>query len=461
MGTPWRAAARTTAVSLLAAACSAPDPIEPAATPARTPALTAARATANRLGGSIANHRAMASARASGLASQMDVTSIRRIETLFGTDYVSSGIGGLRDISTAYNIQVLGVSGTVSRALLYWHGPTNSSNTAANASVQFGGQPIVGTNIGLSNDNCWGYDNSQGYVADVTSIVAPIGNGAYAFQGYGFGPDVPGAANTNGASVIVFFNDANGANNRDVVLYHGNDSNIPNEFDADNWNVTLDGINYRGGTANLELHVSDGQIFDDDAITINGNQLIPAGPNWQGLTVIGPSLGPDNNGRLWDIRRFDVTSFLTQGLNTLSVFSGVNQDCLSLVVALIDLPAGAAPTPDIAFVPTTISLTRTGTVTVYLYSAPGFDASLAEPAEARLVIDNRLPGAPVAQRNGVYLTGVRDYNGDGLADRAMIFTMADLRAAGLATNSSSFVLRDATGTFRYDGRPVSLPTIVP
>ena len=59
----------------------------------------------------------------------------------------------------------------------------------------------------------------------------------------------------------AFFDDGDDSNNRDVVLFHGNDSNIANPFDADGWDVTLPGINYDTGAARMELHVSDGQTF--------------------------------------------------------------------------------------------------------------------------------------------------------------------------------------------------------
>ena len=84
-----------------------------------------------------------------------------------------------------------------------------------------------------------------------------------------------GNINVNGASLIVFYDDGNAANNRDVVLFDGNDSNIANAFDADGWNVSLPGINYVSGTAAISMHVSDGQSFADDALVA---QLLDARP---------------------------------------------------------------------------------------------------------------------------------------------------------------------------------------
>ena len=397
--------------------------------------------------------------------------TIRRVTTIFNTDYTSAGVGGLRDIGSG-TIMLSGVSGSVTRALLYWHGPTNSDPTtaagaAANATVAVNGNTIVGRNIGASSDNCWGYANSQAYVADVTGLVQSTGNGSYALTRFGNGT-TPSGVNTNGASLIVFFNDGNPNNNRDVVLYEGNDSNIDNPYDAPGWNVTLDGITYRSGTANMQLHVSDGQVFDDDAVVVNGRTLLTSGPVFQGDTTGNPGQrvrsannGPGNNGSLWDIRDVPVTSLLSPGTNTLSLTTGVNADCLSLVSVLVDLPSGSAPTPPISFVPGTISLSLTGTVTVYLYSSATFDATQANAADVRLLVDNRTPGAAVAKRGAAYLTLVKDQDGDGRLDRAFVFTMADLRAAGLTTTTNAYTLQGNATAFPFSGRPVTLPTVVP
>ena len=262
-------------------------------------------------------------------------SDIANFTTVYGTDVVQAGFGGMRDNGIG-TLTVSGVSGTVTKALLYWHGPTNSTDPAANAAVTFAGNAVTGTNIGFSSDNCWSYANSQAYRADVTTFVT--GNGSYSLAGF---VKDSGAINVNGASLIVFFDDGNAANNRDVVLFDGNDSNKPNAFDANGWNVSLPGINYVSGTANITMHVSDGQSYPDDALVLNGSTLVPAGAIFQGDSV--PFGSFDNNGHLWDIKSFDVTSFLSPGPNTLTLTTGYLNDCLSLVVAAIDLPAGAAP----------------------------------------------------------------------------------------------------------------------
>lgn len=272
-------------------------------------------------------------------------SDIANFTTVYGTDVVHAGFGGMRDDGTG-SLTVSGVSGTVTRAYLYWQGPTNTTDLTANAAVTFAGSPVTGTNIGISSDNCWGYANSQAYRADVTLLVT--GNGSFSLANFAKNSN---SVNINGASLIVLFDDGNAANNRDVVLFDGNDSNINNPYDADGWNVSLPGINYTSGTANITMHVSDGQTFLDDALTLNATPLVAAGAVFQGDSV--PS-GPFNsNGQLWDIKTYDITSFLSPGPNTLTLTTGQNADCLSLVVAAIDLPAGAAPPPPLKSTSTT------------------------------------------------------------------------------------------------------------
>lgn len=265
------------------------------------------------------------------VAMASDLTAFK---TVFNTDFTTAGVGGMRGGDGTGTLALSGVTGTVSEAYLFWHGPTNASstNTNANANVTFNGTAISGTFLGISDNNCWGFANSMAYRADVSSLVT--GNGNYSLANF-----VKSGVDINGVSLIVFYNDGNSTNNRDVVMFNGNDSNITNPFDAAGWNITLNGINYVSGTANAQFHVGDGQTFTDDAVVVNGTNIANAGPVFQGDSV--PNAG--NGQTLWDIKDFNITSLLTPGVNNLNVTSGVNSDCLSCVLIAIDLPAGAAP----------------------------------------------------------------------------------------------------------------------
>lgn len=272
--------------------------------------------------------------------SPVQANNLSYFTTVKNTDEANFGLGYLRGVGTG-TLNVSGLSGSISKAYLFWHGPTNSSDPNANAMVNFGGSSVTGTNIGFSDDNFWGMDNSQAYRADVTSIVSATGNGAYALSNF----NKPNAE-INGLSLMVFYDDGNAANNHDVVLFDGNDANFSNIYDADGWNATLNGVNYTGGAATMTLHVSDGQDFgagDDGTLTFNGS-LIGNGHDFNGTGVQFGDGNFPSNGALWDIKDYDVTSLLTNGTNTLSLTTN-GGDALSLIVAQFTLPVGAAPPP--------------------------------------------------------------------------------------------------------------------
>jgi hypothetical protein len=272
-----------------------------------------------------------------------EATAFANFQTVYNTDYVSAGVGGLRDVGSGM-ITLAGVTGPVSAAYLYWNGPTNSNDPTINANVTVNSDAVVGTNIGFSHDNCWMFSNTQSYRADVTSLVQSTGNGVYNLTGFKFDAnDVADGANTNGASLVVFFDDGNPANNRDVVVFNGNDSNVASGYDPVGWDVMLSGVVYFAGTAGIQLHVADGQEYVDDDVLLNGATLAAGPAVFQGNTVPAANNGPLNNGSLWDIRGWDITSFLSVGSNDLRVTTGLVADCLGLVVALVDLPAGSAP----------------------------------------------------------------------------------------------------------------------
>ncbi len=274
------------------------------------------------------------------LPTAAQATDLVNFKTVFDTDFTAAGAGGMRNNGVG-TINLSGVSGTVTEAYLFWHGPTNTSatNTSANANVNFNGTDVTGTFLGISDNNCWGFANSMAYRADVSGLVT--GNGAYSLSNF---TKANNSINVNGASLIVFFNDGNSANNRDVVMFNGNDSNISNVFDANGWNISLNGINYSSGSANMQLHVSDGQSFPDGSFQINGNPFI-SGSLFEGNADARVTNGAFNaSGGLWDIEDFSITSLLNPGINNLALTGGSDaSDCLSCILIAIDLPAGAAP----------------------------------------------------------------------------------------------------------------------
>ena len=253
------------------------------------------------------------------------------------TDVREFGYGGMRGIGTG-SITVTGITGPVTQAFLYWNGPTNSSDPSSNASVMFNGKAIVGTNIGTSGSNCWGYTNSQSYRAGVTSLVSK-GNGVYSLSDFLKTGDGT-IADINGVALFVFYNDGNSSNNRNVVIWNGNDSNAQYGNDPDGWDETLHGVPYPGGgSASLDFVVADGQSFTDGALSVNGTQIVPQGSIFQGDST---PVGAAADGGLWDVKSFTLPSnLLTTGSNTLEVTSPAVGDCLSLVAVAANMPASA------------------------------------------------------------------------------------------------------------------------
>ena len=270
------------------------------------------------------------------LATEAVATELQFAEKRSHTNVVAAGVGGLRNQMSG-SITISGASGTVTKAYLYWQGPTNSTSPTVNSSITVNGTPVVGSNIGFGHDCNWGFSNSQAYRADVTAIVT--GNGTYSLTGFKIdSSETANGANTNGASLIVFSNGGAVTSRRDVYLFHGNDTNVATAFDGTGWHATLSGINYSAGTANLQVHVGDGQDFGPDQpdkpLLLNGNQLTPS--TFDGNTVPSTNTGPNNNGNLWDIRSYSVSSFLAAGSNTLTADESF--DCLALVAVVVDVP---------------------------------------------------------------------------------------------------------------------------
>lgn len=284
----------------------------------------------------------------------------RRVEA--NVDWVSAGISGVGGGSGT--ITVSGVSGQVKRVFLYWHGidqPTSGGNGAYdNAEITINAQPITGTAIGDATTNCWpnlgSAGGSRAFRANVTPFVA--GNGTYALTGL----SAKSGHSANGASLVVIFDDGNSVNDRDLVFFEGNDSNLSESFpgETDGWHSTLTGINYPGGSVQAQLHVADGQDFavglEDPALTFasdpNSTVVISdAVGRYDGTSVVSAGDSRSNAGELWDIHNFDISgAFGAAGMYTLTLDSPAPNaekpnefDCLGLILLLLDLPAGAAP----------------------------------------------------------------------------------------------------------------------
>ena len=254
--------------------------------------------------------------------------------TVESTDFQSVGAGGLRGSGTT-DLIVGSLTGSVQQAFLVWHGPTNAGPDGPISKITLNDNPVTGQHIGASDDNSWNMSNSHAYLADVTEIVR--GNGTYTFAG-------PSSRMANGASLLVFYNDGNPANDRDMLLFVGNDSNMQNRYDPLGWYFGAVGVGFGEGRTTVQVHVSDGQDFgrtDDGTLRLNRQELATGGI-FQGRTVQGNSRTSVRNGYLWDIIDYDVTDLLGEDDREIILEFGSVSDALSLVAVVIDLPNGAA-----------------------------------------------------------------------------------------------------------------------
>ena len=207
--------------------------------------------------------------------------------------------------------------------------------------------------------------------------------------------------------------------------------------------MTLAGINYDSGRGFIQLHVSDGQYYEDAAVMLNGMVIEPRGQVFQGTTVQAANEGPGGTGRLWDVMTYEVTSLLEDGTNSLSLTHGYlgrdhqpRGDCVSLIVAAINLPAGAAPPPP----PSNLAPVVTGTPVITVNSpnpiivrAQATDPD-GDPLTGTIAIDgvvvstNAIAAGSPATSGDLMIT-----NAFGLGQHTVVFTANDGVASGSFT----------------------------
>lgn len=276
---------------------------------------------------------------------------VDELSRYYGVDWMLGGAGQMRDYPNvngdpqrqiALN-NANAVSGaSIARAYLYFGGPSDNPSASGLANITFNGTPVTGTGLGVEFPNFDEYNYYHGYRADVTSLLAG-GFGANATfnleNQYNYGG---GDVNVSGASLMIIYNDGNASNNRDLILFDGNDSNGYDGW----WGTSLFGVPYAGGQANMYLGVGDGDIvYEDGQLLLNGNYLFPN--EFDGSILGNP---PAGNDVFWDIAGYDISALLNPGLNDLYLTSFLQTDYDSLIHGFIDLPAFEQPVPEPATV---------------------------------------------------------------------------------------------------------------
>jgi hypothetical protein len=271
--------------------------------------------------------------------------SMSYFNTFKSTDFFSAGVGLRSKGNGTINLPNTFLNSTVTQAFLYWAG-VSTFPSGAGQQINVNSSKVTGVRIGYSNSE--GYISSQAYRADITALLRATNGRAFSLSGFG-------NLSPNGASIVLFYSDGNSGNNRDVVLFDGNDSNIGFDSiggvpeavdDTYGWHAVLPNVKYTTLPANLQLHVSDGDPNQPDGGILIGPGLpilADDGNIFNGTSVPG--------GGRWDIKNFNLNPAIRQGENNLILGSRYNEDYLNLIVAVFDLPAGTAPPSDNIKVP--------------------------------------------------------------------------------------------------------------
>lgn len=313
--------------------------------------------------------------------------------TLSNTDYLSVGTGGLRDVRYG-QIKVTGTFplNSVTKVYLYWHANSPVTQEVA-GTIKFNGNPITGTTIGITRSNNGpnsgpnNEKNSQAYRADVTATVKSSSSRIFTVSDFG-------VMNPDGASLILFYSDGDSSNNRDIVLFEGNDSNGavysggPDWYtDPAGWDVLLSGINYSSGKVNITMHVADGQSYQDGELSVNGHS-IGTTSGFAGNSVPGAT---STTSARWDIRSWELSGLLSAGRDSLHIkMPASNADLLSLVVVVFNLPKGAAPPiqvpfdyrPNVCF--NSLLTSSKGAEEAAIYGTPTFDVRSVDVSSVKL-----------------------------------------------------------------------------
>ena len=275
-----------------------------------------------------------------------------------GIDWTSGGVGGVGNFGGGVaNVSPGPVNGAIAHAYLYWQGidrgfgPSGSTDGIYdNETVTFEGVSVTGTSLGIgSSATSSSLSKSQAFRADVTHLVRS-GTHSYSVTGLASKP----GHDANGVSLVIIYQDGNASNDRDLYILNGNHVNAGHGNDGD-LSATLSGFIGGSGDVRAQLHVADGQSYEDAAIQFTSStggsaEITDDMSLFDGVSV--PSMGHSrvSNGSLWDVQTFNLGPFATAGSQTLSFRQDSGTfDALGLVALLIDTSSTPPNTPPVAF----------------------------------------------------------------------------------------------------------------
>ena len=168
--------------------------------------------------------------------------------------------------------------------------------------------------------------------------------------------------------------------------------------------------------------------------------------------------------RIEDLECDDIT-FRGDGISVIWQQDAYDRKIQAYAIEPNACPFGGLAVPRVVMdaQPGRISVASSPVVNVVLISNALFDATAVNLANVRFVVNgNTAAAASVSMRGGAYISSTRDFNGDGLVDRMVVFNMAALRAAGLVAGTTNFVVQDVlSATGKFEATDTVLPTFVP
>ncbi|HEX5062143.1 MAG TPA: DUF4215 domain-containing protein, partial [Kofleriaceae bacterium] len=237
-------------------------------------------------------------------------------DTVRGGGVVAQGasLAGREDAvaNTTAAITIAGIPGgsTVQRALLYW-----SINGGIDTTATINAVNVNGVQLGTGGSTCWG-TNFVTFRADVTAQVT--GNGVYTIGGLPSSTSAT-AADTNGAALVVVYQNPTSGNRRRVMV---RDGSMSTDATGDNVTDTFTGVAAPLASAGrFHLVVGDGQSFPDGNLIFNG-------------VTLGTDQFSGSDGSLFDTSSYNVN--VPAALVNATWSEQTSSDCLGFSTAVLD-----------------------------------------------------------------------------------------------------------------------------
>ncbi len=207
-----------------------------------------------------------------------------------GLDLVSDGVGMAHragaPASASFTIAGIPAGATGQFARLVW-----TTIGGPDPTVVYRGANVTGTLIAASADTCWNINNLGPNRTYLASVPVP-GNGVFTLSGVGG----VGGADGQGASLVVGYRTASGANGRVYARFGASSNTAVGASAGTTLTTSGNGVHLRRPA--LHVGVGDGQSTGEGALT------------FAGTGVTAPNFYASSQGSLWDDDRVPLSAAL-------------------------------------------------------------------------------------------------------------------------------------------------------